>query len=239
MRRQILTLIFAILGFMSLACSREDIGDLKTKYLRKKPPAESTPATEKVSDIPPSTKVVTKNIDNSGASMQVKDVLLLRSSVEGCMGSGMLAVTADMLLPTDLTTNPPKLSDARLRFLLATQYKVGDDVIDKESGNLVDVASGARTNIAADSLTDTYLRSLETIGNVVAHNCTSKNPNCQCGSKDEALEMMTKCLPGLNPNTVEMNDSAALLGAICGENVEGMRKAISSLISSYAFAVAR
>jgi len=126
-----------------------------------------------------------------------------------------------------------------LRFLLATQYKVGDDVIDKESGNLVDVASGARTNIAADSLTDTYLRSLETIGNVVAHNCTSKNPNCQCGSKDEALEMMTKCLPGLNPNTVEMNDSAALLGAICGENVEGMRKAISSLISSYAFAVAR
>ena len=238
MRRQILTLIFTTLGCMSLACSREDLGDLKTKYLRKKPPAES-PANEKPAEVTNSTKVVTKNIDNSGASMQVKDVLLLRSSVEGCMGSGMLAVTADMLLPTDLTTNPPKLPDARLRFLLATQYKVGDDVIDKESGNLVDVATGARTNIAADSLTDTYLRSLETIGNVVAHNCSTTNPNCQCGSKDEALEMMAKCLPGLNPNTVEMNDSAALLGAICGENVEGMRKAISSLISSYAFAVAR
>lgn len=187
----------------------------------------------------PELKIVTKDIGSSGASTQVKDINLLRSSIETCMGRDMLRVTEDMLIPSDLTVSLPKLPEGRIRFLLAAQYRAGDDIVTKEASNLVDLSQSSRTNNTADSLTDTYLRSLETIGNVVAHNCTSNNPNCQCGSKEAALVLMSRCLPGLNPSTVEMADTAALLGGICGENAEGMRKAIASLIASYVFAVAR
>jgi len=184
--------------------------------------------------------VINKTIANSGATLQVKDLSLLRSSVEACMGKGLLNVSNDMLMPTDLNAPPtPPAADGRLLFLLATQYKAGDDIIDKEAPNMVDLSAGARTNITGDSLTDTYLRSLETIGNVIAHNCSTTNPNCQCGTKVEALAMMSRCFPGLDPRTPDMADSAALLGAICGSGIDGMRKAVSSMISSYAFAVAR
>jgi len=185
------------------------------------------------------TKVVTRDITSSGASLQVKDIVLLRSSIESCMGSGMLNVTDEMLIPEDSNANPPALADGKVRFLLASNYVAGDDIIVKESGNLVDFSNGSRTSNSADSLTDTYLRSLETIGNVIAHNCTLNNPNCQCANQEQALAMMSRCFPGLNPKSAEMADTANLFGAICNDGNNGMRKAVSSLIASYAFATSR
>lgn len=213
------------------ACSREDKTKTANLISQKN---DGTPAGQN----PGEERIVQREINSSGAGFQVKDVLLLRSSVEACVGPDMLKISADMLMPADLSSTP-KGSDGRIRFLLPIQYAANDDIIEKERGNLLDLESGSRTSVSADGLTDTYLRSMETIGNVVAHNCDLSNPNCACAGKERALAMMTKCLPGINPNTVEMAESAALLGAICAEGVDGMRTAVASLLSSYAFALAR
>ena len=172
--------------------------------------------------------------------MQVKDVMLLRSSIESCMGPGMLSVSEDMLMPTDLTVTLPALGDGRVRFLLPNRYRAADDIIDNEKAQLLDLNGGVRTNPANDALTDTYLRAVETVSNVIAHNCSLSNPSCKCATPDKALAMLSRCLPGLNPGTVEMADTAGLLAAVCADGgASGMRKAIASLISSYAFIVAR
>jgi hypothetical protein len=185
---------------------------------------------------------IVKTIDNSGANFQAKDVTLLKSSVESCMGVGMTAVQDTMLLP-ELSggATAPQTADAegRLKFLLPKKYAAGQDVIDREASNLVDTSGGARTGIAADSLTDTYLRALETIGNVVAHNCDAAKEECKCATKDDAFALLKRCLPGLDPETVEMNESAQALSAVCAQGPGGMRTAIASFIASYAFANAR
>jgi hypothetical protein len=185
---------------------------------------------------------VTKSIDNSGANFQAKDVALLKSSVESCMGAGMTTVQATMLLPdVNGGAAPAQTADAegRLKFLLPKKYAAGQDVIERETSNLVDTSGGARTGIAADSLTDTYLRALETIGNVVAHNCDAAKEQCRCATKDDAFALLKRCLPGLDPETVEMDQSAQALAEVCAQGPGGMRTAIASLVASYAFANAR
>lgn len=184
-------------------------------------------------------KKYTRSIDNSGAGFQVKDVALLRSSVESCMGSpDMLKVTGNMLRGE---SGSDADAEGHVRFLLPTVYAEGDDVLEVEKSNMVDSSTGVRAGIAADSLTDTYLRSLETVANVVAHNCTADKEECKCQSKDLARKMLERCLPGLDPETVEMDAAAEMLGLVCAEEEGpiGMRKAIASLLSSYAFASAR
>lgn len=185
------------------------------------------------------TDKVTKSIDNSGLDFQVKNMDLLRESVKNCFGEGMLAVQDDMLLPTDSTTQLPDPGDGKIRFLLGANYEAGDDIVDKERKNLVDTESSSRTGISGDSLTDTYLRSLETIGNVVAHNCSRDKELCDCSSKDKAMGMLKRCLPALNPETKEMVAASESLAQTCGGGIEGMREAVASLVSSYAFAEAR
>jgi hypothetical protein len=186
----------------------------------------------------PSGGQVTKNIERSN-SFQVKDVALLRNSVESCMGLGFLAITEDMLLPATVTAVSEPLKDDRIRFLLPSLYKVGDDIIDKERGNLVDLSGSGRTSVTADGLTDTYLRSLEAVANVVAHHCSLDTPECQCGTKPQAKVLLSRCLPGLDPDTKEMDDASEMLGLVCSEGAKGMRKAIASMIASYAFAASR
>ncbi len=181
---------------------------------------------------------ITKSIDRTG-SFQVKDIALLKNSVESCMGLDFLSVTEDMLLPANVTAAVEPLTQDRIRFLLPTMYKAGDDIIDKERGNLVDLGSTGRTSVTADGLTDTYLRSLETVANVVAHHCTPETPECRCGTKDQAKVMLARCLPGLDPETKEMDEAAEMLGLVCSDGPKGMRKAIASMIASYAFAASR
>jgi hypothetical protein len=190
---------------------------------------------------------VTKGIDNSGAAFQVKDVALLRSSISSCMGAEKLLVTADMLIPfgqagDSLNDN----SDGRYRFLLGKEnaddpngYAIGDDIIEKERSSLVDFSLGNRTGISSDSLTDTYLRSLETIANVVAHYCDANVEVCKCGTKDDAKVVLQRCLPGIDPNSEKIDYASLLIFEECKDGNAGVRRAIASLLSSYAFASAR
>lgn len=250
MHRALLKLLVA--GYLAsvVGCSAEDISPFGAGGHRSKKKSDSSGTAAgddgaadggagdvKDDGVTDGTKKYTKTIDNSGADFQVKDVLLLRSSVESCMGKDMLKVSDEMLR----TPNAADPSDGRVRFLLPTQYVAGDDILEKERGNMVDTETGSRTGIAADALTDTYLRSLETVANVVAHNCSLEKEECKCQTTDLARAMLTRCLPGLDPETKEMNEAAEMLGLVCAETegAKGMRKAIASMLSSYAFASAR
>lgn len=220
------------------ACSVEDFSSFRGLAGKKKKVEDGENQDEDIAGDEEEQNRFTRRVDNSGASFQVKDVSLLRSSIDSCMGPDMLVVSAEMLLPPG-TGTLPALGDNKIRFLLPTQYVDGDDVLDKERGNMVDQGSSVRTGISADSLTDTYLRSLETVANVIAHNCTADRQECQCSTKDLARDMLTRCLPGLDPETQEMDDAAEMLGLVCADGTKGMRKAIASMLSSYAFASAR
>lgn len=204
-----------------------------------------------ITDGPGASGAPTRSIDNSGANFQVKDIELLRNSIDACMGSDMTKISSDMLLPAVGAEVPAagagldkKLGlvqgEPKVKFLLPTPANaIGNDIIDVERGNLVDLTNSSRTAVAGDSLTDTYLRALETIANVVAHNCTADKKECECGSKKKARAMLSRCLPSLDPETKEMDEASSMLGTICAKDERGMRKAIASMIASYAFAGAR
>ncbi len=224
----------------------------------------------------------TKSIDNSGANFQVKDVVLLRNSIEACMGKGMTLISADMLLQKQEPAGgtPPAAglalladgtfgeaeADARalakddldplgafalaqeesdkFAFLLPTPQveaalDAGTDIIEIERGNLVDLKNATRTTVAGDSVTDTYLRSLETVANVVGHNCALDKKECDCSTKKKSRSILVRCLPALDPETKEFDFMAKRMSTFCSKGPSGMRTAISSMIASYAFAAAR
>jgi hypothetical protein len=224
-------------------CSSEDLSGIGGGLKGKKKNVEKTAVKGDDSDVAADDEKkskVTKGIENSGAAFQVKDVALLRSSIGSCMGQEKLVVTEDMLIPVGQAGDSlPDNSDGRYRFLLGSTYAVGDDIIEKERSSLVDFSLGNRTGISSDSLTDTYLRSLETIANVVAHYCDANVEVCKCGTKDDAKVVLQRCLPGIDPNSDKMDYASLLIFEECEEGDGGVRRAIASLLSSYAFASAR
>ncbi|MCX6125785.1 MAG: hypothetical protein NTV34_13715 [Proteobacteria bacterium] len=201
-------------------------------------PAQTPQGAIPPSDLPP-VKIVERNIEitSSGGLFQLKSANLLRSSIKSCMGPDMTKISADMILLQDLPLSPPA-PDGRIRFLLPV-YISGSDIIDMEKSSLVDPDRGARSAVAADGLTDTYLRSLALIGDVVAHNCSSNNPLCACETEALAIEMVSRCVPTLDPKSAALKEAAQILTSVCSQGGSGMRRAVSSLLSSYAFGLAR
>lgn len=226
---------------LNLLFSCDFAGDPKVEGRALKPKVGSiAPDGSDVSNVPPSNindDETLVEIASSGGSFQLKNVNLLKNSVQTCVGPDMTKISSDMIIVRD-GVNPPPGADGRMRFLLPT-YKEGDDIVDAEQGSLVNPESGVRTSVVADSLTDTYLRSLVLIGDVVAHNCSISNPLCVCDTAAAAKDMLLRCAPSLDPSSQQVNDAAVMLGLICAEGPSGMRRAVSSIISSYAFALAR
>jgi len=159
----------------------------------------------------------------------------------------ILKISADMIISTSTTA----LSEGRVRFLLqdSTTSKVDKNIIDLERGFL-DSASVASTGTYADTLEDTvYLNSLLTIASVAAFNCdvrAASNTNCNCSTRETASAMLQRCLPLFDPSTDAFKDALDKLSSVenCGapETVDGLlkrRRAIASLLSSYAFATAK
>ena len=144
-----------------------------------------------------------------------------------------------MLIPVGTGNTGTGNADGTFRFLLSSDYEVGEDIIEAESQNLLDFAKGNRTGISSDSLTDTYLRSLETVANVVAHSCTGEKAECKCSTEQEAVDLLTRCLPAFEPGTDKVQYAALILTESCKKGDSGVRTAIASLIASYSFAFAR
>lgn len=159
----------------------------------------------------------------------------------------ILKISADMFL----SAGAPALTEGRLRFLLqdGTASKVDRNIVDLERSYL-DSASVSSTGTYADSLEDVvYLNSILTIASVAAFNCdvrAASNTNCNCSTRDTAAAMLQRCMPLFDPSTDAFKDALDKLSSTenCGapETNDGLlkrRRAIASLLSSYAFATAK
>jgi hypothetical protein len=182
----------------------------------------------------------TKQITNNGAEIQVKSSALLKNSLISCFGSDYTNLDSEMIIKPAVAS-VANVATGRKSFLLAGKYpNNSDSIINFEAKNLFDPNGISRTATGADGVTDTYLRALEVVADVVAHNCDLNNPYCQCHTEESAKNMIKRCLPYLSPESEEIKTGSKLLFDVCKSSVlEDRRKAISSLVSSYAFAIAR
>lgn len=194
-----------------------------------------------------------KAIDNSGSGFQVKNSEQLKNSISTCFGTPMTSIPQSAILSPEssptaspgstptaeptMTTSPG--AEGRVRFLGVGTYQPGEDIIDLEKINLDGPTKGLRTGTAASGLTATYLRSLSIVADVVAHNCDLTRKECTCADETAAQTMLARCLPNVNPNSESSKAVVAKMAAQCKLGANETRKAIASLLSSYAFASAR
>lgn len=213
------------------------------------------------------TQTLTKDVSDSGASIQVKSVELLRNSITSCVGDNLTNVTEDMFLypngypprcdaidvaagkitPEDLAKVEACKSgfkqslsmNGRVGFLAVGTIPLGANIVDVVSADLYDPRHSSRAGTGADGLTDSYLRAITTIANVVAHNCDVEGA-CDCSSTKKAEDIVRKCFPGFSPGTTQTKIAVTELAQSCsGSALLQRRKAIASMLSSYAFASAR
>jgi|GEM_PF-4010317 len=227
------------------------------------PLAKSSDAGKKDSD----THTLQRDVSDSGTGFQVKSIPLLRSSITSCIGSNLTTITGDMFVgaaaqaaeeaaaaketPPRALPGKPLSTETKARLAMAEatgrtsflngggRYTDGVDIFTTEAGNLYDPNLASRAGTGADQISDSYLRSLSIIANVVAHNC-DVNGQCDCSSREKAAEMVKRCFPQLDPASTRVKKTTDLLTSACSSPLSlPRRKAVASMLSSYAFASAR
>ncbi len=199
-------------------------------------------------------------VDLNGSGRQRKSLEQLKNSIVDCLGAGsefepnadmanpqILRMRSEMFVSTSSPTNP---ADGRVSFLISGEQTTlaGKSVLDLEK-KFIDVV-GADAGVRADGLEDElYLNSLVTIASVAAFNCdvrSSSNTFCNCSTKSDASAMLGRCLKQFDQSSEAFQKAVDGLADAenCGapENALGFlkrRRAITSLISSYAFATAK
>jgi hypothetical protein len=199
-------------------------------------------------------------VDLNSSARQRKSLEQLKNSIVDCLGGGsQFDINADMADPQILkmrsemfvsTSSPTNPADGRLSFLISGEQTTlaGKSVLDLEK-KFIDVV-GADAGVRADGLEDElYLNSLVTIASVAAFNCdvrSSSNTFCNCSTKSDASAMLGRCLKQFDQSSDAFQKAVDSLADAenCGapENALGFlkrRRAITSLISSYAFATAK
>lgn len=207
-------------------------------------------------------------INSSLVGIQVKNPVLLKASLAACFGSASSTLLLpDMFVSHDFLTiiDENEFSNSgRKQFLgklspyMRYTRVIGNDsnngngrtrvefvsaeipdVVEIESENLASTAGTARTAAAVDLLSDRYLRSLETVAQVIAHNCDLSKSNCQCDSPEKAAAMLRRCLPLVAMSEEKISEVASSMSKTCSESSFGTRQSIAALIASYSFAVRR
>jgi hypothetical protein len=216
---------------------------------------EQTPASEPTSVEPES---LTMNlVDLSSGGRQRKSSLQLQKSFVACVGAqsegdtgmadeanpSILQVSNEMIVSATATTKPK----GRFGFLIYGNAAevVGKSILDLEK-LFIDV-EGTSSGVKASSLEDElYLNSLQTIASVIAFNCDveSESSKCFCSTKAKAREMVERCLTLFDTASDEFTAAFEGFSEACSADAsdEGLlkrRKAIVSLLSSYAFATSR
>jgi len=165
-------------------------------------------------------------IENNYAGLQLKSSNLLRNSIASCLGENRTIIKTDMI----------KSESAPTGFLEPEKFTAEQDVI---TNSLLDIdgdLAGTRFSTRADQLSVTYLGAATSIADVVAENCTPTDEKCKCGSLESAKLLMARCLPSINPESEGFVTNAEFFAKSCQENP---KKAIASLIASYAFLISR
>lgn len=185
----------------------------------------------------PVTQRIVKTSGGFDNRLRVKNLRQLRAALGACVGDGLTTVDASMHLTTTggVALAPPD-GEGRFAFLNPARYPVGADVLELEGAFLLDPDRAERFAADADSLSAPYLRALENVANVVAHNCDLRSKNCSCGTAEAAREMTRRCLPAFQPDAAAMAAATEALETTCSAGAAGARKAIASLVASYAFA---
>lgn len=202
--------------------------------------------------------------DNGVTGRQRKSIAELRASIVNCVGAGRARYDANDS-PVDPSTAafPPILevrekmflgqtlentSEGRRTFLLNddSAKSTGKDILEVEAQYLE--APASTLDVRATGLEDlSFLNALKNVSFVVAFNCNvasgnSETPKCTCSTPEEARSLLERCLPLLDPATEKFNKAVEVLASKenCGsDDFFNRRRAIASLISSYAFATSR
>jgi hypothetical protein len=205
-------------------------------------------------------------VEDSLASLQVKTAALLRTSIRECFGESTSTVLRpDMFAAqTFLTIFERQTFEAqgKVKFVgIDSPYMnfvrvssndsstsspaivsfVGSapDVLDIETPGLEDLSGSGRATTSADSLTDRYLRSMETVGQVVAHNCKLESQACSCNTMELATAMIRRCLPLVEIESTQLEQTASQMATQCAAGQFQTRQALAALVGSYAFALRR
>ncbi len=227
--------LFLMIVFFILSCNNETTNTHIDLSIIETP---SPTPTEK-SDI----QVLTVELDSQ--NIQVKNLNLLKDSVNSCVGQGFTTIQASMFQSKILPNTNSSESQDRIRFLTPNEFPVGEDIFEINSiiERLVDTNKNNRFTSVADSVSFTYLSTLQLIGDIVAHNCSSSIGTCQCSSRVAAAGLVSRCFPFLNQQTEQFNETVDNIKAICEQEsidgIPGFRVAIASIISSLAFAISR
>lgn len=172
------------------------------------------------------------------------------------LNQNMIVRTFEDLPPgsIDPSRPPPQPSDIdqsvdggkKIRFLTKQYLQSASEtksILELEREYL-EVTTG-RTSTYADTLEDEiYLKSLLTVANVAAFNCDVESPNsrCYCATRESASSLLKRCLPQFSPESEAFQNvlNEMVSKDNCGsEKAIDRRKAIASLLSSYAFAMAK
>ncbi len=196
------------------------------------PTKVDTPKTETES-------IIQENIQVVGADQQVKNAVLIRQSLNTCMGDKFILTSKDMYVLT-----PTPAPAGKRAFLMGTPVD-GEDIIQKEESSLYEGTVPIRGQVATYPLSLSYLGALGTVANVVAHNCnfTSETSPCLCKTEQNAHDLLKRCLPG--HNDALLIEASKRMTALCRtgkdapEQELNSRKAIAAVLGSGAFALAR
>jgi hypothetical protein len=241
---------------------------LSKKTSNDVPVVPATPQVGSGNALPNAEPLSLSIVDLNGAGRQRKSLEQLKNSIVDCLGAGsefepnavladpqILKMRSEMFVSDSSPKNP---ADGRVSFLISEKQTtlisgvqttlIGQSVLGPER-KFIDVA-GADAGVRADGLEDElYLNSLVTIASVAAFNCDVRStPNnlCNCSTKSDASAMLGRCLKLFDQSSEAFQKAVDSLADAenCGapENALGFlkrRKAITSLISSYAFATAK
>lgn len=213
---------------ISLACARQD-NESKVRKIR------NTQTSDMNNDqkVNPDDSEKAQNTDNleievsgSGANIQVKDPILLASSISTCVGDEMTLVKESMIIRNTESKG----------FLSQEVYQVNSDAILVGKKDLFGSDAGSRLSARSDGLSITYLGAVNIIADIVADNCTVDNPLCRCSTQEEAKNMLIRCLPAIPPGNLQFDEVTEEFRKVCELD---QQKAIASLLASYAFIISR
>lgn len=211
--------------FLSFSCANQDSTEIKKKKKISSPTSENVSGETQKN---PSEEVISANneVKGSGASLQVKNASLLSSSLTSCLGEGITLVKDSMIIDGVNTTG----------FLGREIYRVNSDAIVVAGKDLLSQDSDNRLSTNSDGLSLNYLGAIHTIADVASENCTASNPLCQCATLADAKLMMARCLPGISPKH-DLYDLVAIdFHQAC---LVDLKKAVASMLASYAFIISR
>ena len=207
------------------------------------------------------------DVDDSLAALQVKSTLLLRATIDECFGKSTSTLLRKDMFAADNFLTPAEagtftalgkkqfISTASpyMSYVVVTTTGSGTaaistvdfsgskvpDVLEIEAPKMEDLAGSGRATAAADFLSDRYLRSMESVGQVVAHNCNLASQTCNCNTVDLATAMLRRCLPLIDLGSAQFLEAAKQMATQCAVGPLQTRQAIAALVGSYAFSLRR